>query len=93
MSQKIVQLPYKTSSQLGIEPYATLLDQLCRAFEDVVKEAIPWLLHTKDELNIPVTVMLLRSGLVNVSLQEQLVKSLFQDPHPSLQSFAAGPFI
>ncbi|KIM50850.1 hypothetical protein SCLCIDRAFT_33938 [Scleroderma citrinum Foug A] len=74
MSQKIVQLPYKTSSQLGIEPYATLLNQLCRAFEDVVKEAIPWLLHTKDELNIPVTVMLLRSGLVNVSLQEQLIK-------------------
>ena len=93
MSQKIVQLLYKTSSQLGREIYVTLLDQLCRAFEDVAKEAITWLLYAEDErkLNIPVTVTLLRSGLVNVSLQDQqLAKSLFQDPRPSLQSFAAG---
>jgi CCR4-NOT transcription complex subunit 1 len=43
------------------------------------------------KLNIPVTVTLLRSGLVNTSLQDQqLAKSLFQDPRPTLQSFAAG---
>ncbi|KAI6117594.1 Not1-domain-containing protein [Pisolithus croceorrhizus] len=93
MSQKIVQLLYKTSSQLGREIYVTLLDQLCHAFEDVAKEAITWLLYAEDErkLNIPVTVTLLRSGLVNVSLQDQqLAKSLFQDPRPSLQTFAAG---
>ncbi|KAI6043010.1 Not1-domain-containing protein [Pisolithus marmoratus] len=93
MSQKIVQLLYKTSSQLGREIYVTLLDQLCHAFEDVAKEAITWLLYAEDErkLNIPVTVTLLRSGLVNVSLQDQqLAKSLFQDSRPSLQTFAAG---
>ncbi|KAF8556923.1 Not1-domain-containing protein [Imleria badia] len=76
MSQKIVQLLYKTSSQL-----------------EVAKEAITWLLYAEDErkFNIPVTVTLLRSGLVNTSLQDQqLAKSLFQDPRPTLQSFAAG---
>src|ERR1700753_1537335 len=39
MSQKIVQLLYKTASQLGREVYTTLLDQLCRTFDDVAKEA------------------------------------------------------
>ncbi|KIM66103.1 hypothetical protein SCLCIDRAFT_1155375 [Scleroderma citrinum Foug A] len=86
MSQKIVQLLYKTSSQLGREIYVTLLDQLCCTFEDVAKEAITWLLYTKDEhkLNIPVTVTLLRSGLMNVSLQDQQLAKIF------LQNFAAG---
>ncbi|OAX43815.1 Not1-domain-containing protein [Rhizopogon vinicolor AM-OR11-026] len=93
MSQKIVQLLYKTSSQLGREIYVALLDQLCHSFEEVAKEAITWLLYAEDErkLNIPVTVTLLRSGLVNTSLQDQqLAKNLFTDPRPSLQNFAAG---
>ncbi|KAH7889967.1 Not1-domain-containing protein [Phlebopus sp. FC_14] len=93
ISQKIVQLLYKTSSQLGREIYVALLDQLCHSFEEVAKEAITWLLYAEDErkLNIPVTVTLLRSGLVNTSLQDQqLAKSLFTDPRATLQSFAAG---
>lgn len=51
MSQKIVQLLYKSSSQLGREIYVALLDQLCRTFEDVAKEAITWLLYAEDEVS------------------------------------------
>ncbi|KII88902.1 hypothetical protein PLICRDRAFT_109994 [Plicaturopsis crispa FD-325 SS-3] len=93
MSQKIVQLLYKTPSQLGREVYVALLDQLCHSFEDVAKEAITWLLYAEDErkFNVPVTVTLLRSGLVNTTLQDQqLAKILFTDPRPSLMNFAAG---
>jgi len=40
---------------------------------------------------VPVTVTLLRSGLVNTTLQDQqLAKNLFTDPRPSLLNFAAG---
>lgn len=40
---------------------------------------------------MPVTVTLLRSGLVNTTLQDQqLAKILFNDPRPSLLNFAAG---
>ncbi|KAI9509952.1 Not1-domain-containing protein [Russula earlei] len=55
MSQKIVQLLYKTSQQLTREVYVVLLDQLCRTFEDVAKEAITWLIYADDErkLNVP----------------------------------------
>ena len=43
------------------------------------------------KVNIPVTVTILRSGLVNTSLQDQqMAKSLFQVPRPTLQSFATG---
>lgn len=49
-SQKIVQLLYKTPTQLGREVYVTLLDQLCRTYEDVAKEAISWLLYAEDEV-------------------------------------------
>jgi CCR4-NOT transcription complex subunit 1 len=110
MSQKIVQLLYKTPSQLGREVYVALLDQLCRSFEDVAKEAITWLLYAEDEVsnslsfdvnysqqfvqrkfNVPVTVTLLQSGLVDIPLQDQqLAKSLFTDPRPSLLNFASA---
>lgn len=51
MSQKIVQLLYKTPSQLGREIYVTLLDQLCHSYEDVAKEAINWLIYAEDEVS------------------------------------------
>jgi CCR4-NOT transcription complex subunit 1 len=41
MSQKVVQLLYKTTSQLGREIYVVILDQLCRLFEDVPKKPSP----------------------------------------------------
>ena len=93
MSQKIVQLLYKTPSQLGREIYVALLDQLCHTFEEVAKEAITWLIYAEDErkFNIPVTVTLLKSNLVNISQEDQqLAKLLYTDPRPSLQNFAAG---
>ncbi|KAJ7684728.1 Not1-domain-containing protein [Mycena polygramma] len=93
MSQKIVQLLYKTQSQLGREVYVALLDQLCQAFEEVAKEAITWLLYAEDErkFNVPVTVTLLRSGLVNPALQDQhLAKVLFTDPRPTLLNYVAA---
>jgi CCR4-NOT transcription complex subunit 1 len=52
MSQKIVQLLYKTPSQLSREVYVALLDHLCRSFEDVAKEAITWLLYAEDEVRL-----------------------------------------
>jgi CCR4-NOT transcription complex subunit 1 len=51
MSQKIVQLLYKTTSQLAREIYVALLDRLCQTFEDVAKEAITWLLYAEDEVS------------------------------------------
>jgi CCR4-NOT transcription complex subunit 1 len=93
MSQKIVQLLYKTPSQLGRDVYVALLDQLCHAFEEVAKEAITWLLYAEDDrkFNIPVTVTLLKSGLVNSALHDQqLAKIIYTDPRPSLLNYAAG---
>ncbi|CAL1703968.1 unnamed protein product [Somion occarium] len=93
MSQKIVQLLYKTPTQMGREIYAALLDQLCNNFEDVAKEAITWLIYAEDErkLNVPVTVTLMRSGLVNITQEDQqLAKLLLADPRPILLNFAAG---
>lgn len=70
MSQKIVQLLYKTSSQLGREVYVALLDQLCHSFEDVAKEAITWLLYAEDEV-YPCSISLFYSTFphnANISL-------------------------
>ncbi|KAI0698481.1 Not1-domain-containing protein [Cytidiella melzeri] len=93
ISQKTVQLLYKTSSQLGREIYVALLDQLCHSFENVAKEAINWLIYAEDErkLNVPATVALLRSGLISIVQEDQqLAKFLYTDPRPTLQTFAAG---
>ncbi|KAF9052783.1 Not1-domain-containing protein [Panaeolus papilionaceus] len=93
LSQKIVQFLYKTSSPLGREVYVAILDQLCRTFEEVAKEAIAWLLYAEDErkYNVPVTVTLLRSGLINPSLQDrQLAKLLLEDGRQLIQNFASN---
>lgn len=50
MSQKIVQLMYKATTQLGREIYVAILDQLCHVFEEVAKEAISWLIYSDDEV-------------------------------------------
>lgn len=52
ISQKIVQMLYKTNSQLGREIYVAILDQLCHAFDEVAKEAITWLLYAEDEVSL-----------------------------------------
>lgn len=52
MSQKIVQLLYKTPSQLGREVYAALIDHLCRSFTEVAKEALNWLQYAEDEVSV-----------------------------------------
>ncbi|KAJ3574560.1 hypothetical protein NP233_g1693 [Leucocoprinus birnbaumii] len=93
MSQAIVRKLYNTPSQLGREVYVALLEQLCHSFEDVAKEAIEWLLYSNDErkFNIPVTVTLLRSSLINVGVTDQeLAKSISTGARPSLLTYAAG---
>lgn len=64
ISQKIVQLLYKTSQQLTREVYVVLLDQLCRTFEDVAKEAITWLIYADDEVCSACDYVLLFSNKV-----------------------------
>ena len=51
VSQKIVQLLYKSTTPLGRDIYVTLLDQLCHSFDDVAKEAITWLIYAEDEVS------------------------------------------
>lgn len=66
ISQKTVQLLYKTSQQLTREVYVVLLDQLCRTFEDVAKEAITWLIYADDEVrSICVSVLLCPKKVLN----------------------------
>lgn len=93
MSQKIVQLLYKTPSQLGRDVYVALLSRLCGHFEDVEREAITWLLYADDErkYNVDVTVTLLRSNLISIAPQDQqLAKTLLADPRPNLLNFTAS---
>jgi len=52
MSQKIVQLLYKTPTNLGREVFVALLENLCQAFDEVAKEAITWLLYAEDEVSL-----------------------------------------
>ncbi|KAL0577902.1 CCR4-NOT core subunit cdc39 [Marasmius crinis-equi] len=93
ISQKIVQLLYKTPTNLGREVFVALLENLCQSFDEVAKEAITWLLYAEDERkwNIPVTFTLLRAQLITVSpLDQQLAKMLFMNPRPNLMDYVAG---
>lgn len=49
-SQKVVQLLYKASTQLGREVYAALLARLCDSSQQVTREATEWLIYAEDEV-------------------------------------------
>ncbi|KAF9585097.1 hypothetical protein BGW38_003916, partial [Lunasporangiospora selenospora] len=71
-SQKVVQLLYKCETTLSREVYAVLLEQLCALSNKVAKEVTDWLIYSDDErkFNVPVTVTLIKAGLVNLVDQD-----------------------
>lgn len=91
ISQKIVQLLYKTSSQLGREIYVALLDQLCHSFEEVAKEAITWLLYAEDEVCTSSNFTCARTD-VDVA-QAQYPGDCHSSPQRTCEHFASGPAI
>lgn len=68
IAQKVVQLLYRSTVQLGREVYVYLLQQLCDLSAKVDKEVKQWLIYAEDvrKLNVPVTVTLLRAQSIGV---------------------------
>lgn len=91
-SQKVVQLLFKIESKLGREVYVLLLDRLCEISLKAAREVTAWLIYAEDErkFNVPVTVSLVRAGLVNVAeLDVQLAKLILRDLGASVMDFSA----
>ncbi len=91
-SQKVVQLLFKIESKLGREVYVVLLDRLCEISLKAAREVTAWLIYAEDErkFNVPVTVSLVRAGLVNIAeLDVQLAKLILRDFRASVIDFSA----
>src|ERR1700761_642814 len=52
MSQRIVQHLYKTQYPLARDICVAMLESLCRAFQEVQKEATEWLIYAEDEVRL-----------------------------------------
>ncbi|KAJ1031742.1 hypothetical protein NDA13_002131 [Ustilago tritici] len=67
--QEAVQLLFKIDSKLGHEVNVVLLNQLCEISLKAACEVSAWLIYAEDEhkFNIPVTVSLVHTGLVNIA--------------------------
>lgn len=91
-SQKVVQLLYKSESALARDIYVILLERLCEVSVKVAKEVTAWLIYAEDErkFNVPVTVSLIRAGLINIVEQDmQLAKFIVREFRPSVVDFSA----
>ncbi|KAL9935540.1 hypothetical protein V8E36_005888 [Tilletia maclaganii] len=91
-AQKIVQLIYKSESELARELYIVLLERLFELSVKVVKEVTSWLVYADDErkFNVPATVGLIRARLLNVAEQDQqLAKFIVRDFRASVVEFSA----
>jgi CCR4-NOT transcription complex subunit 1 len=79
-AQKVVQLLYKSESDLARDVYIHLLEQLCEISVKAAKEVTAWLLYAEDErkFNVAVTVGLIRAGLVNISEQDAQLSTFMQ---------------
>ena len=51
MSQKIVQLLYKTTTQLGRDVYAAFLIEMCEEHADLKREVANWFIYAVDDVS------------------------------------------
>ncbi|KAI9468493.1 MAG: CCR4-Not complex component, Not1-domain-containing protein [Benjaminiella poitrasii] len=88
-AQKVVQLLYKSEKQLTIEVYVILLEHLCEVSPNVGTLVTSWLTHADDErkYNVPVTVALIKAGLINLPEQDQELAILIESGRKSAIEF------
>lgn len=92
-SQKVVQLLYKSETELARQVYVNILQRLCDQSAKVAKEVSQWLIYAEDvrKFNIPVTLSLIQAGLIDVGeLDAQLARIIRRDFAPAVLDFAAG---
>ncbi|KAK9712477.1 CCR4-NOT core subunit cdc39 [Basidiobolus ranarum] len=89
-SQKVVQSLYKGDTNLAREVYVHLLERLCDLSPSVAKEVTAWLIYADDErkYNVPVTVALIKVGLINLPEQDAQLAKLIDVGRPSVIDFA-----
>ncbi|RUS35473.1 CCR4-Not complex component, Not1-domain-containing protein [Jimgerdemannia flammicorona] len=89
LAQKVVQLLYKSESNLARETYVALLERLCETSNNVAKEVTTWLVYADDErkYNVPVTVALIRSGLISLVDQDMQLAKLIENGRPTVIDF------
>ncbi|CAJ0847288.1 16872_t:CDS:10 [Entrophospora sp. SA101] len=80
-SQKIMQFLYKNDFNFSREVYVILLEKLCEISLKVFKEVTAWLLYSDDERKfiVPVVILLIKAGLVNVVDQDLQLAKLIED--------------
>lgn len=90
-AQKAVQLLYKSETQLSREMYVVLLEHLCEVSPNVGTLVTYWLTHVDDErkYNVPVTIALIKAGLINLPEQDQELAVMIENGRPSAIDFAA----
>ncbi|KAI8355165.1 CCR4-Not complex component, Not1-domain-containing protein [Blakeslea trispora] len=90
-AQKVVQLLYKSETQLGREVYVVLLERLCDISPNVSALVTSWLTHADDErkYNVPVTVALIKANLINLLEQDQELANLIDSGRLSAIDFTA----
>lgn len=92
-SQKVVQLMFKSETSLSRDVFVILLERLCEVSFKVAKEVTAWLMYAEDErkFNVPVTVSLIRAGLMNIAETDvQVTKLLVREFRPNLVDYAAN---
>ncbi|KAK9702694.1 CCR4-NOT core subunit cdc39 [Basidiobolus ranarum] len=89
-SQKIVQSLYKAGTNLAREVYIHVLERLCELSSSVAKEVTTWLIYADDErkYNIPVTVGLIKVGLINLLEQDAQLAKLIEVGRSSVIEFS-----
>ncbi|KAI7893233.1 CCR4-Not complex component, Not1-domain-containing protein [Mucor mucedo] len=88
-AQKVVQLLYKTEQPLLIEVYVVLLENLCEVSASVGSLVTSWLTHADDErkYNVPVTVALIKAGLIDLPEQDRELSMLIESGRASAIDF------
>ncbi|RPA83679.1 Not1-domain-containing protein [Ascobolus immersus RN42] len=67
----------ETRNKFQIEAFVSILDKICKSSVTTAKEVVNWLVTHEDDYNVPVTVMLIGTGLLSIPhLDCTLAKSI-----------------
>ncbi|KAI8375479.1 CCR4-Not complex component, Not1-domain-containing protein [Blakeslea trispora] len=91
-AQRVVQLLYRSERQLAIELYVALLEHLCEVSPNVGTLVTSWLNHADDErkYNVPVTVALIKAGLIHLPEQDRELSVLIDSGRISVIEFTVS---
>ncbi|KAI9491135.1 CCR4-Not complex component, Not1-domain-containing protein [Zychaea mexicana] len=91
LAQRLMQLLYRSETQLAIETHVVLLDRLCEISPEVAQQVKAWIGRADDERKfvLPVTLALIKGGMIHLPDYDRELSRLVEQGHTGAVDYTA----